>query len=233
MNEILISFIIPVFNNFAFTQACITDLLKLKNNIEIIVVDNASTDETINLKKYFGDKISIIKNNTNLGFAKACNIGFAQSKGDFVIFLNNDIRVKSNFENWVNNLIIKDALVSPNGGLIDYNCSFIKETNQKADGYFYLSGWCLAGFKNIFNKLKIKNYIGPFSEEFGLAYFEDTDLSFRAAKQLIPLKVVNIPVHHFGKMTSVKVGTSALYHNAKNIFSKKWINKMPWSKSHD
>lgn len=233
MNDLLISFIIPVFNNFAFTQACIVDLLKLERNIEIIVVDNASSDDTNKLKELFKDKIIIIKNNTNLGFAKACNLGYSKAKGDFIIFLNNDIRVKSDFSNWVDNLIIKDTLVSPNGGLIDYRCNFIKETNLKTSGYFYLSGWCLAGFKNVFEKLKIKNYLGPFSEEFGLAYFEDTDLSFRAAKQSIPLKVVKIPVHHFGKMTSSKIGTSTLYQSAKDIFVKKWMNKMPWSQVDD
>lgn len=229
MNYNKISFIIPVFNNFAFTQACITDLLKLKKNIEIIVVDNASSDETHKLESIFQDKIILIKNKTNLGFAKACNIGYAKASGDFIIFLNNDIRVKSSYEDWVDLLINENCLTSPNGGIIDQNCSFIKETKTNVSGYFYLSGWCLAGFKKTFDKLKINNYIGPFSEEFGIAYFEDTDLSFRAILQKIPLKVISVPVHHFGRMTSSKVGISSLYNNAKNIFVKKWLNKMPRS----
>ena len=54
------SIIIPVYNNFAFTKACINDLMKLKSNVEIIIVDNNSSDETQNLDKHFKD-IKIIK----------------------------------------------------------------------------------------------------------------------------------------------------------------------------
>ncbi len=226
MNKI--SIVIPVYNNFAFTKACVDDLMKLKSNVEIIIVDNNSSDETKNLKEHFKD-IKIIKNKENLGFAKACNIGYKESTGDFVIFLNNDIRVKSNHENWIDVLLQKDCLTSPNGGLLDANCGFIKETKEYKPGYFYLSGWCLAGDRKTFDKLIISNYKGPFSEEFGIAYFEDTDLSFRARLKNIKLKIVDVPVHHFGKMTSSKVGLSSLYSIAKQIFIKKWHGKMPMS----
>jgi GT2 family glycosyltransferase len=222
------SIIIPVYNNFSFTKACINDLMKLKSNVEIIIVDNNSTDDTQNLHEHFKD-IKIIKNKENLGFAKACNIGYKESTGDFVIFLNNDIRVKSNYEHWIDVLLQQDCLTSPNGGLLDANCGFIKETKEYKSGYFYLSGWCLAGDKKTFDKLIINNYKGPFSEEFGIAYFEDTDLSFRARLKNIKLKIADVPVHHFGKMTSSKVGLSSLYTTAKQIFIKKWHGKMPMS----
>lgn len=223
-----ISIVIPVYNNFAFTKACLDDLSKLKVQNEIIVVDNNSSDETQNLHEYFKD-IKIIKNKKNFGFAKACNIGYKQSSGDYVLFLNNDIRVKSSYEDWVNLLDVPNCLISPNGGLLDQNCGFITETKNYKSGYFYLSGWCLGAYKDVFNKLIINNYQGPFSEEFGIAYFEDTDLSFRARLKNIKLKIAAVPVHHFGKMTSSKVGLSALYGTAKQIFIKKWHNKMPIS----
>jgi GT2 family glycosyltransferase len=85
-----------------------------------------------------------------------------------------------------------------------------------------MSGWCLASSKDIWNKLIIKDYIGPFSEEFGVAYFEDTDVSLYARKLGIKFNIVDVPVVHFGKQTSKQLNTYALYNHARKIFIKKW-----------
>ena len=88
---------------------------------------------------------------------------------------------------------------------------------------------CIVSSKQILSKLTIPRpesdtteYPQVFSEEFGLAYFEDTDLSFRARKLNIPFQVVEIPVVHFGKQTSKQLNTHLLYKNARKIFVKKW-----------
>ncbi len=164
----------------------------------------------------------------NTGFACACNSGYDCSNAEYVLFLNNDIKVKSNHENWTDNLLesVGDGLISPNGGIVDKNGNFITETDEVVNGNFYLSGWCLLGKKSIFDKLKINNYVGPFSEEFGIAYFEDTDMGLRAAQLQIPMMVQAVPVHHFGKQTSAKVGLSQLYMHAKPIFTAKWKGKL-------
>ncbi|MBI4039721.1 glycosyltransferase family 2 protein [Candidatus Daviesbacteria bacterium] len=61
---------------------------------QVIVVDNASTDGTVKmLEQQFPDVI-LVKNNRNLGFARACNIGFAKSNGRFLFFLNPDTEIK-------------------------------------------------------------------------------------------------------------------------------------------
>jgi hypothetical protein len=99
-----------------------------------------------------------------------------------------------------------------------------------------MSGWCLASSKEIWDKLAIRREPNTviydrtpppqiFSEEFGLAYFEDTDLSFRARKLGIVMRVVEIPVVHFGKQTSRQLNTHSLYQQARQIFLKKWKNK--------
>lgn len=117
-------------------------------------------------------------------------------------------------------------------GQLDNQLNFIQEANRLLPGKSYMSGWCLASSKAIWSKLEIRrettviyNRTPPsqiFSEEFGLAYFEDTDLSFRARKLGLAMQVVEVPVVHFGKQTSRQLNTHQLYQQARQIFVKKW-----------
>lgn len=217
-----LSIIIPVFNKFNFSKACINDLLHLPSDHEIIIVDNGSTDET---KEYFKDnkEIKYLRNEENEGFAKACNRGYKESLSENVLFLNNDIRVRDNKNGWTEEIIKKCeiGLVGPTMGQLDDKLNFVQEANKELNGKSYLSGWCLGGGKKIFDKLDLGG--GEiFSQEFGLAYFEDTDLSFRAKEIGILLQLVNIPVVHFGKVSSQQLNTKELYVHARKIFVKKW-----------
>ena len=65
----LVSIIIPAFNNWAFTRNCIISIYQHTNDVpyEIIVGDNVSTDETINLEKYFRN-VNYLRNKENLGY---------------------------------------------------------------------------------------------------------------------------------------------------------------------
>lgn len=231
MNKIL-SIVIPVFNKWNFTKSCINDLSKLSNDHEIIIVDNGSTDETESMLKDTKE-VEYHRVSNNLGFAKACNIGYGKSISPNVLFLNNDIRVKYDHSNWTKSLIdnCDKGLVGPTMGQLDSNLNFVKESNSVLTGKSYMSGWCLASSKNIWKKLEMPRggYLLStpqiFSEEFGIAYFEDTDLSFRARKQNINMIVVDVPVVHFGKQTSQQLNTYQLYKNARQIFIKKWAGK--------
>jgi len=232
MNKIL-SIIIPVFNKYNFTKSCLQDLCRLTNDHEIIVVDNCSTDETSSSLKD-SKEIVYIRMNENSGFAKACNYGYLFSSAPNVLFLNNDIRVKHNHSNWTAPLINKcsESICGPTMGLLNDNLDFVTEANRKLPGKSYLSGWCIASSKNIWDKLDfprpqsgiITDCHCPqiFSEEFGIAYFEDTDLSFRAKKLGIPLEVISVPIVHFGKQTSSQLNTYQLYKSAREIFVNKW-----------
>lgn len=254
MNEKTLSIVIPVFNKFNFTKSCLEDLYKLPENHEIIVIDNGSTDETQEQLKD-NKRIIYIRNSVNEGFAKACNKGFSICQSRNLMFLNNDIRVKDNYSNWTKEIIEYcnlawcgckeqclceriDYLIGPTMGQLDKNLNFVKEANKVLGGNSYISGWCIAASRAVWSKLyfyrksdAMKTYCVPppaqiFSEEFGLAYFEDTDLSFRARKLGIEFKIVDIPVVHFGKQTSVQLNTHKLYTEARKIFVKKWSNKL-------
>jgi len=229
MNKVL-SIVIPVYNKYNFTKSCINDLLHLPEDHEIIIVDNGSTDETPEIF-YNNKEIIYFRNEENLGFAKACNIGYGLTSAPNVLFLNNDIRVKDEKSTWTQKLIkhCSHALVGPTMGQLDASLNFVQEANKVLPGKSYMSGWCIASSKQMWSKLIIPRpendtteYPQIFSEEFGLAYFEDTDLSFRARKLQIPFEVADIPVVHFGKQTSKQLNTHLLYSAARKIFVKKW-----------
>lgn len=85
-----VSIIVTTYNSAAFIENCIDSLLNQSiKNIEIIVVDDASTDDTVDiLKKYL--TIKIIKLNENRGTYHARNIGIKHSSGEFITFQDSD-----------------------------------------------------------------------------------------------------------------------------------------------
>jgi len=87
------SIIIPVHNHASLTRQCLKTLLKMHHvpgEMEIIVVDDASTDITPEILADYKDRIEIITHDTNTGYATSCNDGAAIATGDYFVFLNND-----------------------------------------------------------------------------------------------------------------------------------------------
>jgi len=115
-NKPQLSIIIPTWNTAKITQTCINSInqhLKNKLNYEIILVDNASTDNTTALLKS-QDNLTLIKNKQNLGFSKGCNIGAKTAKADYLLFLNSDMQlIDSNLIN-----MLKFLQDNPQIGLI-------------------------------------------------------------------------------------------------------------------
>lgn len=223
-----ISICIAVFNKFSFTQKSLEDLSFLSNEHEIIVYDNGSTDETQS-KLQTSKEIIYIRSEVNKGFAFGANQTYKASSGSTIIWLNNDIRVTNNKSNWTKDLDIAATdgyIACIQMGLLDSNFNFVRESNEYIDDkYSYASGWCVAISKENAKKLDISGDGEIFSEEYGLAYFEDTDLSFRAKKMHMPFKIIDSPLVHFGKTTSKQLNTYELYTKAREIFIKKWKDK--------
>lgn len=92
--QVLVSIVIPLYNKLDYTINCVKSLEKTlslpRKDIEIIVVDNNSTDGTEAFLKQLSDSFTTIINDENLGFAQACNQGAAASTGRYILFLNND-----------------------------------------------------------------------------------------------------------------------------------------------
>lgn len=93
-----ISVIIVSWNTKKITLDCINSIYHShceRENLEIIVVDNASTDGSVKaIEKAYPDVI-IIRNQENLGFAKANNIGIKRAQGNYITFINSDVIVQN------------------------------------------------------------------------------------------------------------------------------------------
>lgn len=99
-----ISIIIVSFNTCDLLIDCIKSIIKTVKKVkyEIIVVDNASTDNTINKIQNDSSKFKMIRNSNNLGFSKANNIGIKKSSGKYLLFLNPDTLI---YENTIDGMV--------------------------------------------------------------------------------------------------------------------------------
>ncbi len=101
----LVSVIIPHWNGIKILTECLDSLKKSTwKNLEIIVVDNASTDESVSViqKKY--PDVKLVECVKNLGYAGGCNAGSSFAFGEYIIFLNNDTIQESD---WIEPLVEK------------------------------------------------------------------------------------------------------------------------------
>src|SRR3954468_2863369 len=93
-----VSVTIVTYNSGRFIKRCLESALAQKyDNIEIIVVDNNSTDGTIDILEPFEDRCRIVYNDANIGFAAAQNQAINLSSGDWVFTLNPDVLLLPNF----------------------------------------------------------------------------------------------------------------------------------------
>jgi len=244
MKKGLVSIIIINWNGKEHLKKCIPSVLENSyKNFEIIIVDNGSTDGSL---QYVGDKFPktvIIRNKTNLGFAQANNQGVNKSRGEMILFLNNDTVVTKNF---LTDLVTKlnsdkeigacqpkilllekkdrlDSIGSflTNTGFL-YHYGFEARDAKKLDKEITLfsgKGSCLLFKKSVLNE------IGHFNEDF-FAYFEETDLCWRL--WLAGYKLYYVPqakIFHKSWGTARKLKQETInYHSFKNRIASLTIN---------
>jgi len=236
----LASIIILTHNSFRYTMECIKSILAYtKNKYELIIVDNASTDGTVQYLKSL-ENATLIINNSNRGFSGGCNQGFREANGEYIVLLNNDTIVT---EGWLSNLIKwlesdeNIGIVGPRSNFVlpqqavtktpyksmkemqEFAAQWAEINSDKGFAVDYLSGFCM-----VFRKDLIKQ-IGGFDERFYPGYFEDTDFSIRTSIFGKKLWVANdVYIHHHG---SSSYKTKRKYHRkiieeSKKNFLKKW-----------
>ena len=103
MPEPLLSIIIPNYNGAELLSRNLPSVLQAVENadfpVEILLVDDASTDNSLDALKYFPAIVPVIREE-NGGFSQACNSGLAAAKGRFLLFLNSDATLEADFLNY-------------------------------------------------------------------------------------------------------------------------------------
>src|SRR5271157_4991441 len=94
----LVSVTIVTYNSGRFIKRCLESVLEQRYpSMEVIVIDNASTDGTVDILEQFADRCRIYYNDENIGFAAAQNQAINLSRGDWVLTLNPDVLLLPNF----------------------------------------------------------------------------------------------------------------------------------------
>lgn len=218
-----VSIIIPVYNKFEFTHACINSIIESTNDTqyEIIVVDDCSTDTTQDIEKYISG-IKLIRNEKNLGFIGSCNAGSSISDGGYILFLNNDTVVRPqwlssmldvfNSNNEVglvgSKLIYADGRLQEAGGVIwddasGWNYGRLDSPDKPEYNYLrevdYCSGACILIKSELFSQLE------RFDDRYMPAYYEDVDLAF--AVRSTGKKVIYQPASEITHFEGISAGT--------------------------
>ena len=117
-----VSVIITNYNSGLFLKECVDSVLhSRKEDIEVIVVDNASTDESlVRLESAFPNekRLRIVINSSNLGFTRACNLGTRNASGDYILYLNPDCVLERNVISELLTTLIGNAAAGMVGGLL-------------------------------------------------------------------------------------------------------------------
>jgi GT2 family glycosyltransferase len=194
----LVSIIIPAYNQFAYTFNCLESLyVNLSPDLayEVIIVNDASTDDTLEQLATLIKGIKVLTNAENSGFIRSCNYGASQAKGQYLYFLNNDTRI---LENCLESLL-KLIVNNPQVGAVGSKLIYANGKQQEAGGIIWNSadGWNYGRLDSPeepeYNYVRPVDYcsgasllvptelfkqLGGFSQDFIPAYYEDTDLCF-------------------------------------------------------
>ncbi len=230
--ESLVSVIVLNYNAGDLLLNCIESIKKSSySNIEILVVDNISSDEShIKCKEKFPE-IKLIENKENLGYCGGNNVGIKQAKGDYIVILNPDTIVDSN---WIDELLsaqneFGDGLYQPKilslneneiiqstGNMLHvFGFGFARDKGKKLSNkkeaiekIGYASGTCLFTSRKVIEKIGLL-------DEFLFLYHDDLDFGWRAAQ-------IGIHSYYVPKCKIFHVESYSLKWSAKKFY---WLER--------
>lgn len=246
-----ISVIIPTWNGSRFIENCLQSLFQYTSKpLEVIIVDNASTDDTIariesstsNLANEI--ELKVIRNPLNTGFAHAVNQGLNVARGDILLVLNQNMQLMSDWVVPVLNILEQDRAgkigiigcklldqqgeVSHLGGIVLEPLGEANHYHSLRDGenIAFVSGCTLIITRGCFADL------GGFDERFFPAYYEDVDYCLRARQKgwRLAIAAEAIFLHHDSQSSrsafekNLCLNTQRLRYLMKHYADAEWLS---------
>jgi GT2 family glycosyltransferase len=223
------------------TKPCLESIFAAQtdSDFEVLVVDNASTDNTQDYLQQLQarhDNLKLIFNRENKGFAAGNNVGIRAAEADFHVLLNSDTRVT---DYWLDKMLAF-AAAHPEVGLIGPITNTVGNeqviylpagdpqsviqsgrgyASRQEDSWFYtamLGFFCVMIRKEVFQK------IGLLDENYGLGFFEDDDFCLRASSQGFKLACLEgVFIYHQGSVCFSRRDESDLFRKNRRYYEKK------------
>ncbi len=231
------------------TKPCLESIFAAQtdSDFEVLVVDNASTDNTRDYLQQLQARhanLKLILNRENKGFAGGNNLGIRAAEADFCVLLNSDTRVT---DHWLDKMLAF-AAAHPEVGLIGPVSNTVgneqviflpaedpqsviqsgcRYASRQEDSWFYTS---LLGFFCIMIRKEVFQKIGLLDESFGLGFFEDDDFCVRARSQGFQLACLEgVFIFHQGSVCFGRWDASDLFRKNRRYYEKK--NDCKWRTS--
>lgn len=240
-----VSIVIPNFNGRELLAKNLPEVTRVCPKSEIIVVDDASQDDSALLVKKRFKKVKVIENKKNLGFARSANIGVKAASGQYVLLFNTDVSPRPDFlkpalvhfQKHKNLFAVGLADQSHEDGTIitrgrggaKFKRGFLNHFAQKPR--FGETLW-VSGGSGLFDRQKFLA-LGGFDPAFAPFYWEDIDLCWRARKQgLVCLFEPRALVDHYHQQGAIKKSHWPVYIKTvayKNQFLFVWKNISDYS----
>ena len=233
MNESpLVSIIILNYNAGELLLNCVDSLKKSTyTNLEILIVDNISSDNSQKKCKEKFPDIKLIQNNENLGYCGGNNVGINEAKGKFIVILNPDTIIEPNcidelisaynkfgnalYQPKILSLNEKDIIQSTGNMLHVFGFGFARDKGNKVtnkeesiEKIGYASGTCLFTSREVFDKIGLL-------DEFLFLYHDDLDLGWRAAQ-------IGIDSYYVPKSKVFHVESYSLKWSSKKFY---WLER--------
>lgn len=198
----MISIIIVSYNTQELLEKCLRSVYHCLQTFkfEVIVIDNASSDNSVAIARRTYKKATVISNHENVGFSRGCNIAAKKAKGEILFFLNSDTEVVNLDLSYVEELM-KNEKIGAIGGMLENQEANVERARGKSydlvnvfvllfgehfTGQYtklshktqkvdWVSGGCMFVKKSIFEK------VNGFDEHIFM-YLEDVELCYRIKK---------------------------------------------------
>ena len=165
-SEPKVSIVLPTFNGSKFLRRSIESCLKQSYlNIELVIVDDGSTDNTLEIIRNFSDKrLGLISTGNNLGIVESLNIGFNFTSGDYLTWTSDDNYYSLDAIQKMANVLNKTSSVDfvySNYSVIDENGKFFKKGNVKKPSLLDIDnyvGGCFLYRRKVYEKDAVHSF---------------------------------------------------------------------------